>query len=409
MGEQAKNIVQRRRVFFIPGFDPFPPRRYRELYRCESQRQAAISGFDISVSGADVENGFGWKVEAQIDGAEVCTDVEVLVWSDLVRDRMQASVWATYGLMVRTLWLYLSTGAFLRLAKLRKGPVVAALYPVVILLGQALLALLVAVGANWLFDAIFVAALGPVLGQPISLALSLGLAALLLRWFRHLDRRLYVYYLMQDYAFSASHRGADPPALAARVEIFGQRIATALDAGADEVLIIGHSTGAQLAVSALARVLRKQVPHPSLALLTLGQVVPMVSFLPEAKGLRADLYDLAQSDDVFWVDVSAPGDGCAFALCDPVKVSGVAPPDQKGPLVLSAAFSQTLSTAQQSAQKWRFLRRHFQYMCAFERPGDYDYFQITAGPKTLRDRYGCRAPSPSRVETPLNIYTDRAA
>jgi hypothetical protein len=46
---------------------------------------------------------------------------------------------------------------------------------------------------------------------------------------------------------------------------------------------------------------------------------------------------------ITWVDVTAPGDGCTFALCDPVAVTGVAPPDQKWPLVLSAAFSQTLS------------------------------------------------------------------
>ena len=40
--------VFRRRVFYIPGFDPFPPRRYRELYRTESQEQAQISGYTIT-------------------------------------------------------------------------------------------------------------------------------------------------------------------------------------------------------------------------------------------------------------------------------------------------------------------------------------------------------------------------
>ncbi len=45
---------------------------------------------------------------------------------------------------------------------------------------------------------------------------------------------------------------------------------------------------------------------------------------------------------ITWVDVSAPGDGCSFALCDPLAVTGMATPEQKGPLILSAAFSQTL-------------------------------------------------------------------
>ena len=31
----------RRKVFYIPGYDPFPPRRYRELYRSEGAAQAA--------------------------------------------------------------------------------------------------------------------------------------------------------------------------------------------------------------------------------------------------------------------------------------------------------------------------------------------------------------------------------
>ena len=42
--------VRRRRVFYIPGYDPIHPRRYRELYRKEGAAQAAISGYDIALS-----------------------------------------------------------------------------------------------------------------------------------------------------------------------------------------------------------------------------------------------------------------------------------------------------------------------------------------------------------------------
>jgi hypothetical protein len=106
------------------------------------------------------------------------------------------------------------------------------------------------------------------------------------------------------------------------------------------------------------------------------------------------------------VDVSAPGDGCSFALCDPVAVSGVSGPDKKWPLVLSAAFTQTLSPERWKALRWRFFRLHFQYLCAFDRPGTYDYFRITAGPLTLAERFKDRAPSNSRIETPVSKYTD---
>ena len=45
MGElvdQGAEAVFRRRVFYIPGYDPVHPRRYRELYRKEGALQARI-------------------------------------------------------------------------------------------------------------------------------------------------------------------------------------------------------------------------------------------------------------------------------------------------------------------------------------------------------------------------------
>jgi hypothetical protein len=216
---------------------------------------------------------------------------------------------------------------------------------------------------------------------------------------------------MHDYAFTARDGGANPPELEARMAEMGDRVAAALAGDWDEVLVVGHSSGAHLAVSVLADLIRGgRVPAdgPALSLLTLGQVIPMASFLPGARRLRADLAFLAVQD-VPWVDVTAPGDGCAFALCDPVAVTGVAPAGKRWPLVISAAFTQTLSPERWRALRWRFFRLHFQYLHAFDRPGDYDYFRITAGPLTLGDRYAGRAPSKSRIETPVSRHTSIAA
>ena len=165
-------------------------------------------------------------------------------------------------------------------------------------------------------------------------------------------------------------------------------------------------------MSILADLLRDgRLPQdgPALAFLSLGQVVPMVSFLPRAARLRNDLRYLSARDELTWVDVTAPGDGCAFALCDPVAVSGVAPENKRWPLVFSAAFTQSLSPERWKELRWRFFRLHFQYLCAFDRPKDYDYFQITAGPKTLAARYAGRAPSRSRIDRAVSKYTSVAA
>lgn len=197
---------------------------------------------------------------------------------------------------------------------------------------------------------------------------------------------------------------------------FRQRIATALRGDYDEVLVVGHSSGAHLAVSVLADLIRADPMHerlpdnpPALSFLSLGQVVPMVSFLPGAVRLRTDLHFLSTRDALTWVDVTAPGDGCAFALCDPVSVSGVAPAGKRWPLVISAAFTQSLSPKRWKALRWRFFRLHFQYLCAFDRPKDYDYFAITAGSVTLAARYAGRTPSKSRIDRAVSGYTTMAS
>lgn len=418
MTDAADRTVTRRRVFYIPGYDPIHPRRYRELYRKEGAAQAAISGYDLALSPKKAGGAYGWRVASQQDGQAVEADVEVLVWSDIVRGSMSNTIPATYLQLVRTAWTYIATGTLRRLMWLRKGPVIAALYPVGILLLQLALGIAAGliVGALAVRGAAALAALagwgiGPV-APFLRWPLALVVLVLVLRWFKRQDGRFFAYYLMHDYAYSARWRGANPPDLEQRMAAFGEAIATALSGDYDEVLVVGHSSGAHLGVSILADLIRAgRVPAegPALAFLTLGQVVPMVSFLPGAERLRADLAYLSAARAVTWVDVTAPGDGCAFALCDPVAVSGVAPEDKLWPLVMSAAFTRTLSPERWKELRWRFFRLHFQYLCAFDRPGDYDYFRITAGPLTLARRYHGRPASKSRIDVPASKYTSMAA
>ena len=412
MRDQVQHQVKRRRVFFVPGYDPIHPRRYRELYRKESAIQAQISNYTIALKPkALTSDNFGWSVTAQIESGDVDVDVEVLVWSDLVRDSMNTSIWATYMQLFHTAWIYISTGTLSRLMQLRKGPVIAALYPVAMLLFQLTLALVVTVliarlGAGTLTP--WIGVLGGVLSTVVGLVGGIAV----LRWWKVNDNRFYAYYLMNDYAFSSSRKGANPPELETRLAAFVEVIAASLIEDVDEVLVVGHSSGAHLGVSILADLIRSgRVPAngPVLSFLSLGQVVPMVSFLPDAHRLRADLTFLSVRRELTWMDVTAPGDGGSFALCDPVAVTGVAPKDKKWPLVFSAAYTKSLSEARLKELRWHFFRLHFQYLCAFDRPRDFDYFKITAGPKTLGARYAKKPASRSRIDHAVNKFTSISA
>lgn len=398
MSSTDPTFVRSRRVFYIPGYDPIHPRRYRELYRKESAEQARISDYEISLKPKATKGPYGWLVTAQIEGQAVSSDVEVLYWADLVRGSMDQGIVATYLQLIRTASTYIGSGALWRLMRLRKGPVIAALYPVVFLLVQLVLALVVAWGIG----------AGLALLHPWLSPLGLAVVPFILNWFRKQDGKFFAYYLMHDYAYSARAKGANSPELEVRIAEFKELIAEALRTDVDEVLVVGHSSGAHLAVSILSDLIREgawRSDGPKLNFLSLGQVVPMVSFLPRATRLRADLRYLSTRSELFWLDVTAPGDGCAFALCDPVSVSGVATAEKRWPLVISAAFTQTLSPARWKELRWRFFRLHFQYLCAFDQPGDYDYFRVTAGPLTLSDRYADRTASTSRIETAVSKFT----
>ena len=424
MMHRGKTQVARRRVFYIPGYDPYPPRRYRELYRTEGRRQAKISGYRISQKSDRSDT--GWRVRADFDGTQVQSRIDVLVWHDLVQGSMRGGIFGTYMALIRTAWVYISTGTLRRLSWLAKGPVLAALYPVLMLLGQflvaalgasviaslaALLVLKLASGISMLFGGASVSGsvFAAIVGTTVFWMVFLPILVTALRWFKAQDDKMFAYYLMHDYAYTAKRRGAYPDEIEARLHEWRHRIEAALRENVDEVLIVGHSSGAQLAVSVVADILRSnrfQDTGPALGLLTLGQVIPMVSFLPEARRLRRDLRLLATADDVTWLDVSAPGDGCCFALSDPVSVSGVAPKHgQKWPIIISAAFTKTLTAETLKALKHRYFRLHFQYLCAFDLPGDYDYFRITAGPQTLAYRFQDRRSSQSRIDVPASRFT----
>ena len=54
--------------FTYPDLTRFPPRRYRELYRTESQEQARISDYTIAQEPLRSADNFDWRVTSTIEG-----------------------------------------------------------------------------------------------------------------------------------------------------------------------------------------------------------------------------------------------------------------------------------------------------------------------------------------------------
>ena len=392
----ADVAVRRRKVFYVSGFDPLGPRRYRELHRSEGALQAQISGYDIRLEGqARAEDGaYRWSTWLRRDGVETRADFEFLGWDDIVRHSIRPSLVYVYGLMFRTFWAYLSSGAIAAMLKLRSGPLIAGLVPAAVMVFYLIYA-----GLAGLAGGAVAGALGA--AGWVSAGVALLSALLIMLATRYLEEQMMVYFMVNDLGYTAVAGGEYPAPVSNRLDIFAATIASAMrDPDYDEVLVVGHSSGAQLAVTALARA-RLLAPGQPVSLMTLGQSIAMLSFLTRADELRADLARVSDDPLVFWLDVTAMGDGACFALTDPVATCRSRGRVGDSPLILSAAFSQTMDPGEMRRYRWRFMRLHFQYLCAFRRPGDFDYFQITGGAETLRQRFAGRPNSPSMLAEPV--------
>ena len=387
--------VRRRHVFYLGGFDPNGPAHYHRLYAEEARKQAAVSGFEIEVGPRRRagEHASQWSVDASWGrGESVSTIVEFLRWDDIVRAHWPRSRWAVMLSALATTARQIGNGVLWRILKTSWPAFLVLFLPP---------ALVVALFAWLLVTGVVVLAMAERGGEWAVAALGLGLASLV-AWYRFgrwAEARVHMAWLMRSTRFILRQARGETPELEARIDEFAARVDAALrDPATDEVLVVGHSSGAMLAVSTAARALGRVAADgdaassrhvPSLALLTLGECIPMLSYQPQARAFRRELARLASSTSLAWLDFTAPPDGCCFALVDPTAVceERAAAAHWTPPKRLSPRFAQMFDAATYARVRADKYRCHFQYLMASQMPGAYDYFAITAGPRRLGERF----------------------
>ena len=397
--------VRRRHVFFIAGFDPKRPRYYHALYRSQARKQAAVSGLRLQVAtdrGEPWAHGSSWSVQveppADAPGDAVHTDYEMLCWDDIVRSHWADSAWRVWVDGLKTVLFGLRDGAVQRMYRLYRPPVYATLFPLVALLLSALLATGLGAALGWVLarHAAWPAAAAWGSGAAAALALTLLAAQAV--------HRIHFTWLLRLVRFTHLQCTGRVPEIEARLDAFAERIQAVLqpaegDTAPNEVLVVGHSVGATLAIGVLARLLDRQAaaaeaagpgaaPSPRLpVLLSLGHCLPLMTSLSPAARERQELARVAHSP-IEWLDVSAPIDWAAFPAVDPVTGAGLpAAPPGWHPRLVSPRFHQLFGPAAYAQLKRNRFQVHLQYLMAAERPGRYDYFAITAGPLALRERF----------------------
>lgn len=396
--------VRRRCVFYISGFDPKGAAHYHTLYKEQAALQAKVNGLEIEVGPRRKlpSGNSAWELHAVDDGVPVDTWYEFMRWDDIVRAHWPRHQWQLWRDILATSWLNFRCGALWKMWKLSWPAGVALTLPLALLLatlvGVPVLSVLAGAAAYRLTDSLLIAAL-----LAAAAAVALVLAA------RKLEARYSMYWMMRSYAFTRLQARGQVPALEERLDALAARVAERVSEGTDdEVLVVGHSSGAIMAAVITARALERlagQPAHgpaqPALSLLTLGQCIPILGLLPQAGRFRGELASLATSQRLdHWIDFSAPPDGCCFALTDPLAACEIEAPGRAPdrPKLLSPRFAQMF---RQDAD-YRNLRRdkfrmHFQYLMAAQTAMEYDYFGITGAAHTLAQRFA-RSPSVNGYE-----------
>ena len=349
----------RRRVLFVAGFDP---RGVKGYYQRMSEAMAPYASAGPMERLGPFATGWRWRGK---DGATE-TAFEFLHWDDIVDRHWRAK--GRFGAQIaamRALWVYARCGL---LARARDGAravrwalLAMGLAPLVF--AGAALGFTFAVGAlgAWLLPQ------GVWLAAP---ALAAGLYASHRAW-----RTLNLEWLAKGFACIVETAQGEAPSWDARCEAFAERIAEAAREGeADEIVVIGHSLGAILAMLSVHRYLNLNPSPRPVVLATLGNIIPFYTWIEPGRAAMRAGEEVAASPAVEWIDVTSGSDPASACRMGPLVGSAVATRRW------DPEFHRILTP-----ERFRYIRRrpldfHFQYLKGGDASDGFDLPRLMASP-----------------------------
>ena len=373
----ARATVAKRLVFHIGGYDPITPpasaqRRFvREIARFQAT-WSVKAYVDRLRDSADQSK---WNVTTSGPNWQVKTDYRLVRWDDVIETFKRRTIWSRIPLGVVAFLDFVAAGALRDYLRTNWHYAGFFLYPFVAF-GVLVLAAF-AIGLYALK-----------IGASIPVAIGIGLlllAALLLgpwRWL-HLGN------LFDDWIFSREYIRRGSSTIDRRMERLAVEIADAAkNSEADELLVIGHSLGAVIAVDLLDRALRLDgslgASGTPVTLITIGSSILKIGFHRAAARFRAAVERVARGPGIFWADYQARIDVLNFYNTKPM--AEMALPTEYEPVVKLVEFSRMLERRIYRRIRLRFYRLHCQFISGNDKRALYDYFMLVCGPVSAKSQ-----------------------
>jgi len=381
--------VQHRHIIYIQGYDPRGLAQYYRMFRTELRKFARLYGISATTSrpqAADSSEIASWTIETKAADWQTRTDYDFLRFEDFIQRDLAQPIWRTVFHAVWIYWRLVFRGTALRFFAANWRFATFITYPHLLLLAEAICVAAIA----WLFEMGLDA-----LGVPDAFSIAAAAAAfvaLLGTLLKYTERRTYLLYLLSDtiWTWEFSHR--QRPEWDERIDRFARHlVSVATSSTADEIVLVGHSSGSFLGVEVLARALRLDPAlgsrGPRVVLLTIGGNFPIVGFHAASQEFRDHLRQLAVEPSIDWIDCQARKDVMNFFQFDPLAAHGIdAGPARRNPTIVPVRFREIILPEHYNAFRWQFFRVHFQFVMANEIPHAYDFFMIVCGPVPLAER-----------------------
>jgi hypothetical protein len=372
-GADAGTIVAKRLVFHLGGYDPITPyvvaqRRFvRELARFERTWSTKASMGALHESADQAK----WSVIARGPNWQVESDYRLVRWDDVIEDFSGQTNWRRVPLGVIAFLDFIWSGALLGYLRTNWHYAVFFLYPFVMF---------------GLFVAIACAAGGYAMlrGGPVAAAAGLFvMLALMLgpwRWM-HLDM------LFDDWIFARDYVRSGNANLEKRLDNIAREIVgAARSSGPDEIVVVGHSLGAALAVNLLDRALQLEPSLGStgtpITFLSIGSSILKVGLHRAAGRFRAAVERVAKAPGILWGDFQARIDIMNFYDVDPMAEMSL--PSKPGPVIRLVELGRMLEHDVYRRMRLRFYRLHSQFVSGNDKRASYDYFMLVCGPVSAR-------------------------
>src|SRR3981081_11662 len=358
-------------------------RKFGRLY----QLNATISRPQVAPDGETAS----WTIETKGGDWQTRTSYDFLRWEDLIQRDLAAPIWRTVFHAIWIYWRLVFSGTIARFWKAHWRFATFITYPHFLLFIEALGVLGIAVAFAKALEALGIPALFSMAAAAALFVATLG------TMLKYTENLTYLLYLLSDtiWTWEFSHR--QRPEWDERIDRFAQYLVNvARSSDAEEIVVVGHSSGSFLGTEILGRALKLDPAlgrhGPRIVLLTIGGNFPIVGFHAVSQDFRDHLRLLAIEPSIDWIDCQSRKDVMNFYPFDPIAGHGIdVGANRRNPTIVPVRFREIIKPEHYNRFRWKFFRVHFQFVMANEQPHAYDFFMIVCGPVPLRERMADQA------------------